>query len=124
MLRKYLPLSGRWGRKIAAKGRYRDPVRSKDDQVVMTPGLQWVSLMLLTRIGWARIASTKPLPNAPVWSPTATGHSAICAPIARSSQTWRPPSPVFFLPYVFASKVFDQSGTSVPDDLHNPNRQE
>ena len=42
----------RWGRKIAAKGRYRDPVRSKDDQVVMT-GLQWVSLMLLTRIGWA-----------------------------------------------------------------------
>ena len=43
----------RWGRKIAAKGRYRDPVRSKDDQVLMTPGLQWVSLMLLTRIGWA-----------------------------------------------------------------------
>ena len=43
----------RWGRKIAAKGRYRDPVRSTDDQVVMTPGLQWVSLMLLTRIGWA-----------------------------------------------------------------------
>ena len=43
----------RWGRKIAAKGRYRDPVRSKDDPVVMTPGLQWVSLMLLTRIGWA-----------------------------------------------------------------------
>ena len=43
----------RWGRKIAAKGRYRDPVRSKDDQVVMPPGLQWVSLMLLTRIGWA-----------------------------------------------------------------------
>ena len=43
----------RWGRKIAAKGKYRDPVRSKDDRVVMTPGLQWVSLMLLTRIGWA-----------------------------------------------------------------------
>ena len=33
----------RWGRKIAAKGRYRDPVRSTDDQVVMTPGLQWLS---------------------------------------------------------------------------------
>ena len=43
----------RWGRRIAAKGRYRDPVRSTDDQVVMTPGLQWVSLMLLTRIRWA-----------------------------------------------------------------------
>ena len=43
----------RWGRKIAAKGRYRDPVRSTDDRVVITPGLQWVSLMLLTHIGWA-----------------------------------------------------------------------
>ena len=30
-------LERRWGRKIAAKGRYRDPVRSTDDQVVMTP---------------------------------------------------------------------------------------
>ena len=45
-------LERRWGRKIAAKGRYRDPVRSNDDQTVMTPGLQWVSLMLLTHIGW------------------------------------------------------------------------
>ena len=46
-------LERRWGRKIAAKGRYRDPVRSTDDETVMTSGLQWVSLMLLTRIGWA-----------------------------------------------------------------------
>ena len=30
-------LERRWGRKIAAKGRYRDPVRSTDDQTVMTP---------------------------------------------------------------------------------------
>ena len=31
--------------------RSADPARSTDDQMVMTPGLQWVSLMLLTRIG-------------------------------------------------------------------------
>ena len=46
----------RWGRKIAAKGRYRDPVRSKDDQVVMTPGLQWVSVADAYRVAgryWA-----------------------------------------------------------------------
>ena len=43
----------RWGPKIAAEGRCRDPVRSTDGQTVMTPGLQWVSLMLLTRMGWA-----------------------------------------------------------------------
>ena len=43
----------RCGPKIAAKGRYRDPVRSTDHRVVMTPGLQWVGLMLSTRIRWA-----------------------------------------------------------------------
>ena len=41
------------GPKIMAKGRYRDTVRSTDDQVVMTPGLKWVNRLLLTRVGWA-----------------------------------------------------------------------
>ena len=44
----------RWGRKIAAKGVYRDPTRSTEEKVVMTSGLRWVSLMCLRRIGWAR----------------------------------------------------------------------
>ncbi len=62
-------LERRWGRKIAAKGRYRDPVRSTDDQTVMTPGLQWVSLMLLTHIGgvgrhWALPLMTALAPSA------------------------------------------------------------
>ena len=43
----------RWGRKIAAKGVYRDPTRSTEEKVVMTSGLRWVSLMCLRRIGWA-----------------------------------------------------------------------
>ena len=55
----------RWGRKIAAKGRYRDPVRSTDDRAVMTPGLQWVSLMLLIHIRWAGryVAFFRPKPD-------------------------------------------------------------
>ena len=62
-------LERRWGRKIAAKGRYRDPVRSTDDQTVITPGLQWVSLMLLTHIGgvgrhWALPLMTALAPSA------------------------------------------------------------
>ncbi len=62
-------LERRWGRKIAAKGRYRDPVRSTDDQTVMTPGLQWMSLMLLTHIGgvgrhWALPLMTALAPSA------------------------------------------------------------
>ena len=48
----------RWGRKIAAQGRYRDPVRSHrrpggDDPRTAMGKPDWVSLMLLTRIGWA-----------------------------------------------------------------------
>lgn len=44
----------RWGRKIAARGIYRDPVRSSDSHFVKSSGLRWISLMLLTRIPWAQ----------------------------------------------------------------------
>jgi hypothetical protein len=44
----------RWGRKIAARGIYRDAVRSSDSHFVKTSGLRWVSLMLLATIPWAQ----------------------------------------------------------------------
>jgi hypothetical protein len=44
----------RWGRKIAARGIYRDGVRSSDSHFVKASGLRWISLMLLTRISWAQ----------------------------------------------------------------------
>ncbi len=40
----------RWGRRIAARGIYRDPVRSSDSHFVKTSGLRWLSLMLLVPI--------------------------------------------------------------------------
>jgi hypothetical protein len=43
----------RWGSKIAARGIYRDPVRSSDSHFVKTSGLRWLSLMLLADIPWA-----------------------------------------------------------------------
>jgi hypothetical protein len=43
----------RRGEKIAAKGIYRDPVRSSHTHFVKASGLRWVSLMVLTRIPWA-----------------------------------------------------------------------
>lgn len=43
----------RRGAKIAAKGIYRDPVRSSKKQLVKTSGLRWISMMLLTPIPWA-----------------------------------------------------------------------
>jgi hypothetical protein len=41
------------GKKIAAKGIYRDPVRSSHSHVVKTSALRWVCLTLLTPIPWA-----------------------------------------------------------------------
>jgi len=42
------------GRHLAARGVYRDPVRSSTECFVKTNGLRWISLMLLTRIPWAQ----------------------------------------------------------------------
>src|SRR4028118_380833 len=43
----------RRGKKIAAKGIYRDPVRSSHGHFVKASGLRWLSLMLLVPISWA-----------------------------------------------------------------------
>jgi hypothetical protein len=44
----------RRGEKIAAKGIYRDPVRSSKSHFVKASGLRWMSVMWLTRIPWAQ----------------------------------------------------------------------
>ncbi len=46
-------LERRWGKKIAAKGIYRDPVRSTHENFVKSSGLRWVCVMLLVEIPWA-----------------------------------------------------------------------
>ena len=46
-------LERRTGAKIAAKGVYRDAVRSSHSHFVKATGLRWVSLMLLAPIPWA-----------------------------------------------------------------------
>jgi hypothetical protein len=43
----------RWGPQIAARGIYRDPVRSSKSHVVKASGLRWVCLMLLVPVPWA-----------------------------------------------------------------------
>src|SRR5215211_1717946 len=47
-------LERRWGKKISAKGVYRDPVRSTQERFVKSSGLRWVCLMLLVPVPWAR----------------------------------------------------------------------
>jgi hypothetical protein len=46
-------LERRQGKKIAAKGIYRDPVRSSHTHFVKTSGLRWISVVLLAPIPWA-----------------------------------------------------------------------
>lgn len=43
----------RWGKRITARGIYRDPVRWSDSHFVKTSGLRWLSLMLVVDIPWA-----------------------------------------------------------------------
>jgi hypothetical protein len=46
-------LQRHWGKKISAKGIYREPVRSTHECFVKTSGLRWVCLMLLVPVPWA-----------------------------------------------------------------------
>jgi len=58
----------RRGAKIAAKGIYRDPVRSSHGHFVKASGLRWLCLMLLVPIPWA--ARTWALPFLTVLAPS------------------------------------------------------
>src|SRR3990172_4148023 len=44
----------RWGQKIAARGIYRDPVRSSESHFVKASGLRWISFIFFTRISFAQ----------------------------------------------------------------------
>ncbi len=54
----------RWGRKISARGIYRDSVRSSKSHFVKTSGLRWISIMLLAHIPWAQRIWALPVLNA------------------------------------------------------------
>jgi hypothetical protein len=51
----------RWGRKIAARGSYRDPVGRSDRPVVKASGLRWISRMLWTALPWAQRIGALPI---------------------------------------------------------------
>jgi DDE superfamily endonuclease len=61
-------LERRWGRRIRARGIYRDPVRSSHGHFVKASGLRWLSLMLTTPVPWA--GRTWALPFLTVLSPS------------------------------------------------------
>ena len=61
----------RWGRRIAARGIYRDPVRSSHGHFVKASGLRWLSFMLLTPLPWTGL--TRALPVLTLLAPSQSG---------------------------------------------------
>src|ERR687895_2259148 len=63
----------RSGRKIRAKGCYRDAVRSTIKHVIHCFGLKWVSMMLLGPVPWSRRVWAFPFLTALCWPATKRG---------------------------------------------------
>lgn len=51
----------RWGQHIAARGIYRDPVRSSHGHFVKASGLRWLSFMVLSPVPWSRCVKALPV---------------------------------------------------------------
>ncbi len=51
----------RWGRRINARGIYRDPVRSSHGHFVKASGLRWLSFMVLTPVSWSSLIKALPI---------------------------------------------------------------
>lgn len=51
----------RWGRRINARGIYRDPVRSSHGHFVKASGLRWLSFMVLTPVSWTSLIKALPI---------------------------------------------------------------
>lgn len=54
------PIERRWGKRIAARGLYRDPVRASHGHFVRASGPRWLSLMRLAPIPWVRRVWARP----------------------------------------------------------------
>jgi hypothetical protein len=67
-------LERRRGARIAAKGIYRDPVRSSESHLVKASGLRWVCMLLLVPIPWAQRVWA--LPFLTVLAPSERYHTA------------------------------------------------
>ena len=86
----------RWGKKIAKRGIYRDPVRSSRGHFVKASGLRWISVMLLVRVPfagrvWALPFLTALAPSERYALERGFGHKSITewgAQLARQVRRW------------------------------------
>jgi DDE superfamily endonuclease len=62
-------LERRWGRRINARGHYRDPLASSKQRSVATSGLRWIVLTLVITPPWAQRAWALPVLSVPAPTP-------------------------------------------------------
>jgi len=109
----------RRGAKIAAKGIYRDPVRSSKGHFVKASGLRWVSLHLLARIRWAERVWALPLLTvlAPLGAVRPDRRAPVCRPRAGAGGR------LHGLPRATRPRLPDRRGRADPGHRHHPRRQ-
>jgi DDE superfamily endonuclease len=62
-------LERRWGRRIAKRGHYRDPLASSKQRSVATSGVRWIVLTLVITPPWARRSWALPVLTVPAPTP-------------------------------------------------------
>lgn len=116
LIRQYVPvgpiligvddtIERRRGKKISAKGIYRDPVRSSQGHLVKTSGLRWLSFMLLAPVPfaqrvWALPFLTALVPSERFWKERGKPHRTLtqtASRLLRVVQRWCPDRQIIIL---------------------------
>ncbi len=95
-------LERRYGRRVADKARYHDPVRSASGHVVTTSGVRWRCVCALVRVPWSRRPWALPSLTVPCPTPAVSARlgkryrtvPARAAMLIRRIRRWQPDRPL------------------------------
>jgi len=95
-------LERRYGRRVAYKARYHDPVRSASGHVVTTSGVRWLCICALVRVPWSRRPWALPFLTVPCPTPAVSARlgkrhrtvPARAATLIRLIRRWQPARPL------------------------------
>jgi hypothetical protein len=94
-------LERRYGRRVADKARYHDPVRSSSGHVVTTSGVRWRCICALVPVPWSRRPWALPFLTVPCPTPASSARlgkrhrtvPARAATLIRLIRRWQPDRP-------------------------------
>jgi hypothetical protein len=95
-------LERRYGRRVAYRARYHDPVRSASGHVVTTSGVRWLCLCALVRVPWSSRPWALPFLTVPCPTPAVSARlgkrhrtvPARAATLIRLIRRWQPDRPL------------------------------